>query len=346
MRIDDGNEEFAAVWTPMSDRELQALMLGHYGLRGRFERLNSERDETFLFSADDGGRYVLKIANPHERADLLDFQTGAFLHLERAAPDLPISRMIRSRDGLASWTLATESGQRTVRLLSYLDGEPLHRIASSQPQLRQLGTVCASLALGLQSYEAEPPGKRILWDMSGLPDLAEKLLSHVDPSRQGTVRACVDAFERDYVSARNALPTQPIHNDFNPHNILVDPANAGRITGVIDFGDMVFGTVASDVGVTLSYLVSRIEDAADLTAFMDAYCAVRPLSALELSLLPVTTRARLAMTILVTEWRAALFPENRDYILRNHGNAVKALASIDALPVQAFHPSSESLRET
>lgn len=344
MENDDDNEEFASVWTLVPDRELQAIMRGHYGLRGAFERLNSERDETYLFSADDGRRYVLKIANPHERTDLLAFQTGAFLHLERVAPDLPISRMIRSKEGLASWTLMAADGARTVRLLSYLDGEPLYRVASSGRQARQLGAVCALLARGLQSYEAERPGKRILWDMSGFPDLAAKLLVYVDPSRQAMVRACVDAFERDYAAVRDALPTQPIHNDFNPHNILVDPKDAGRITGVIDFGDMVVGTVAGDVGVALSYLLSRIADVSDLTAFIDAYCAVRPLSELELSLLPVTTRARLAMTILITEWRAALFPENRDYILRNHGNAVDALTSIDALPDHAFHPSQDSRR--
>jgi hypothetical protein len=49
------------------------------------------------------------------------------------------------------------------------------------------------------------------------------------------------------------------------------------------------------------------------------------------------------MTILITEWRAALFPENKDYILRNHMNAVTALTAIDALPRSVFQLNASSL---
>ncbi len=42
--------------------------------------------------------------------------------------------------------------------------------------------------------------------------------------------------------------------------------------------------------------------------------------------------ARLVITVLITEWRATRYPENRAYIMRNNGLAWAGLDHIDQLP--------------
>jgi Ser/Thr protein kinase RdoA (MazF antagonist) len=345
MDLNKNDEVFATTWSLLSDEQLKAITGDGYGLSGSLERLNSERDETFIFKSQDNTKYILKIGNPRERQDLLEFQTGAFLHLERVEPTLKVSRLIRSKQGSVAWTFEGEDGPRMVRLFSYMDGAPLFKVGSSPEQARQLGTVSAILGRGMSTYEARQPEDRILWDMSGFQELCRKLLHHVDPSRHDLILNTLDLFETRYIPVCDDLPVQPIHNDFNPHNILVDPLDHNRISGVIDFGDMVIGTLVSDVGVAMSYLLNRIGDVSELTAFMESYTAIRPLSEIELSVLPVLMRTRLAMTILVAEWRAALFPENKDYILRNHMNAVTALTAIDAVSQSAFQSNASTSRK-
>ncbi|MEW9613418.1 phosphotransferase [Shinella sp. S4-D37] len=341
MNAERTDDAFTNSWTPLDGSQQRSILADHFGLSGGVVRFNSERDETFLVTATDGAQYILKVANPQEDPTLLAFQTGAFLHLARVEPKLPVSRLIEARDGRVMPTIETAEGNRTARLFTYLAGEPLFKVASSAPQLEQLGRVCAMLGRGLSTYQADPPSDRILWDMAGFLELGARLFSYVDPARQALVRQCLGSFESDYLSVADTLARQPIHNDFNPYNILVDPDDANDVRGVIDFGDMVIGTVASDVGVALSYLVSRVGSVDELSHFLEAYCHIRPLSEPELTVLPVLMRARLAMTILITEWRAAIFPENRDYILRNHGNAVNALGDLNALSSSALRWTSK-----
>ncbi|RYY69269.1 MAG: aminoglycoside phosphotransferase, partial [Comamonadaceae bacterium] len=49
-----------------------------------------------------------------------------------------------------------------------------------------------------------------------------------------------------------------------------------------------------------------------------AACAVRPLSATELDLLFTLITARLVMVVAISGWRAARYPENAAYLLRNN----------------------------
>ena len=55
---------------------------------------------------------------------------------------------------------------------------------------------------------------------------------------------------------------------------------------------------------------------------------VLALEAKELDLLFDLIAMRMAMTILITEWRARRYPENRSYILKNHPAATLGLARL------------------
>lgn len=62
--------------------------------------------------------------------------------------------------------------------------------------------------------------------------------------------------------------------------------------------------------------------------YVDAFSAERALTAEEISLLPIIVAMRLAMTVLITNWRANLYPDNRAYILRNEPNAWRGLVAM------------------
>ena len=114
-----------------------------------------------------------------------------------------------------------------------------------------------------------------------------------------------------------AQRTQLVHNDFSPDNTLIS-ADASRVCGIIDFGDVTVTALVNDVAIAATYQLSDEPDllapALDLIA---GYHATTPLTDGELGLLPDLILARIVARIIISEWRAERFGDNRAYILRN-----------------------------
>ncbi len=104
-----------------------------------------------------------------------------------------------------------------------------------------------------------------------------------------------------------ALPRQVIHNDFNPHNVLVDGDTGERVTGVIDFGDMVVGPRVQDLAVALAYQIERGGGLDLADALLAGYAEHIAIGDDEAAILPAMVAARMAMTIVIGEWRAGLY---------------------------------------
>ncbi|NBT54825.1 MAG: hypothetical protein EBT05_08055 [Betaproteobacteria bacterium] len=141
------------------------------------------------------------------------------------------------------------------------------------------------------------------------------------------------------------LPQQFLHNDFNPYNLLVHPANPDQVCGVLDFGDMLHGPRVFDVAVAASYQChAQGQPSIDsLLEFMQGYQQANPLSSQELRLVPLLAAVRCAITLCITEQRAQWFPDNRDYILRNH---TVASAGLRALMTCGLAAAADLLLET
>lgn len=323
-------DAMSASWSATSLADAEAEVARVYGLSGRVKRLSSERDETFLFTREDGTEFILKIANPAEDPAALEFQDGALLHLAAAAPAVPVPRLVPTATGAPSHTLSSADGPRIMRLLTFLRGELQYRTPSSEAQSRNVGRALAALGLGLEDYKGRPPAGKLMWDISHTLDLSS-VVDHVGPERRAQVEAVLGEFERSLPAIGGLKRRQIIHNDFNPHNILLDPAAPTDVVGIIDFGDMVHAPLINDLAVALSYHLATDNWAARTGAFLDGFLSARALEPAEIELLPLLARSRLAMSIIIAEWRSARFPENRDYIMRNHATAWRGLQNISDL---------------
>lgn len=320
-------DSMSATWSATSLSDAEAAVKQVYGASGSIRRLSSERDETFLFTRSDGKDFILKIANPAEDPASLEFQDGALMHLEAAAPNVPVPRLMLTKTGAPSHTLSTFDGPRVMRLLTFLGGELQYRTSASETQSRNVGRALAQLGLGLEDYKGRPPAGKLMWDISHTLDLVA-LLDHVGIERRAQVEAILAEFERSMPAIAAIKRRQIIHNDFNPHNILLDPAEPTKVVGIIDFGDMVHAPLINDLAVALSYHLATDNWAARTGAFLEGFLSARALEPAEIELLPLLARSRLAMSIIIAEWRSARFPENRAYIMRNHATACRGLQNI------------------
>lgn len=303
--------------------EAARLAQAHFGVTGRLSRLTSERDVNHLIDGP-AGRFVLKLSNPAEPVEVTDLQTRALLHLEPAG--LPVPCVVRSLGGQTEVRLP----QGVLRLLTYLDGDLMHRHPGSAPLRRAMGAMTARLALGLRGF-AHPAARHVLqWDIRHASAL-RPLVGDLPADLRQPVTAALDRFDRDVAPRLPALRWQVVHNDLNPHNILVS-ADGAEVTGILDFGDMVETPLVCDLAVAASYQVDPAAPLSSLTEFAGAYHAVLPLTPDESALILPLTEARWLTTLLITAHRAALYPENAAYILRNAALAragLLALAGLD-----------------
>jgi len=319
---------------PVDTAAAEALLRDLWGIEGRAESLACERDANFRITTEAGPGYVLKVANPAEARATTAFQVEALRWLGRGAPTLPVPRMIATRAGDFLAPLALSDGRdSTVRLLSWVPGTPVARAGGGGALAGQIGTLAAQLGAGLAEFTHPASGHEILWDIRHLPRLAPLLASLPAGALRDQLQAEIDHFAAAVAPRLPALRWQVVHNDLNHHNLVVDPQAPGRITGVLDFGDMVRTPRAVDVAVAAAYLTHLEDDPlAPVMRMVTAYAAVTPLEAAEIDLLRDLIVARLVASIAITEWRAARYPENAAYILRNNRGARAGMERFAALP--------------
>ena len=294
--------------------------------------LSGERDLNFLVDvADSPDRYVLKVSDARENPQALALQNAALDHLAQQAPQLPVQRIHRWCDGAHLLALPGPDGMCFARVLTYLPGLPLHEAPPSAAQRRSIGATLAALDRALQDF-AHPPvsNEALMWDLQRTAELQSWLPAIQDAQSRAWGEQVFAHYVQQVPPLLATLPQQFLHNDFNPYNLLVNPADPDQVCGVLDFGDMLHGPRVIDVAVAASYQCHaqgqpRTES---LLEFMQGYQHANPLSRAELRLLPLLAAVRCAITLCITERRAQWFPENRAYILRNHAVASAGLRAL------------------
>ncbi|MDH5373631.1 MAG: aminotransferase class III-fold pyridoxal phosphate-dependent enzyme, partial [Acidimicrobiia bacterium] len=153
-----------------------------------------------------------------------------------------------------------------------------------------------------------------------------------DESQKELIEHWLDRFDTDIAPRLARLRAQIIHNDFNPENLLVNPSAPNRISGIIDFGDMVHSPLITDLAVAAGYQVLTDDDPTTAIAELAAaYNGTVPLESAEIEVLPDLAACRLVQSLLVGAWRARHHTDNTDYILSYSDSSWDALQRFSAL---------------
>lgn len=333
MMLDDRPIAAAALSTAapsLSLDEVTALVARLYAIHGSVTPLAGERDQNCRIETADGSQYVVKIGNPSEPVPVVDFQIAALDHVARAAPGLPVPRVVRTLGGWPRDTVALPDGRRsTVRMLTYLDGVQIRETPRTAAQRRAMGTVLAQLDLALQGCAHPAAGHDLLWNVSTAHRLADKLDAVVDAPRRALAAAFMRRFTDHVLPRLAAVRSQVIHNDYHLYNVLVAPDDHERIVGIIDFGDMLQAPLVGEVATAAAFHMTGNADPFEGAAqFVGAYHATLPLVDAEQEIVADLMATRHLITALISEWRAARYPENRAYIMRHNPAAWEALSQM------------------
>ncbi|MCH9296082.1 phosphotransferase [Pantoea allii] len=307
---------------------IQSLVSEMYGIEGNIRPLASERDQNCCIEQADGTRYVLKISNPSEALSIVDFQIRALNHVAEVAPDLLIPRVVRTRKGQDCDNVTLADGAKTtVRMLTYLDGMQVKDTNRTPAQRRAMGTCLAQLDLALQGFTHPAASHDLLWNVSAAHRLMDKLEELVDPTRRRLAEKFMTRFTTHVLPRLSAVRAQVIHNDFHLYNVMVAPEEQDRITGIIDFGDMLYAPLVGEVATAAAFQMSGQPDPFEGAAqFVGAYHKTLPLNDMEQDIVTDLMATRHLITVLITEWRAVRYPHNRAYIMRHNPAAWEALS--------------------
>lgn len=285
-------------------------------------RLDTERDDTFRARTLDGV-VTLKVAHPGDRKRVIELQTAALAHAAAADPGIPLQRVIPALDGA---TLVT-TRFRSARVLSWLDGVLLHDMPQSRKVLTAAGTMLGRLNLALRDFTHPAAARELAWDVARLPELGSL-------ATEPLMQRVLERFDTDVAPVLGDLPHQIVHNDFHPANVLVDARRGTTITGVLDFGDVVFTARVCDLAVALAYLVP---DAAPpwpgVRAFREGFESVVPLTDAERAVLPVLIAGR---TLMRTVINRAMNPGDEEELSDFYDRNSRKLAHLLELGPGAF----------
>ncbi len=318
----------------VSDAEAAELASSYFGITvSAVSPLTSERDQNLRLTDEAGRKWVMKLANPTEEPVVTDFQTKALCHALAMDPGLPLPHVRQCLTGEFIRPVPLSDGRTSaLRVLSWVEGQPLVQAPQSSVQRRNLALCHARLTRAFQGFSHPGQHLWLQWDSSNI-DRCAGLISDIEgEDNRARVAAVLEDFAQIAKPAMAGMRRQVIYNDLNFHNVLVDPAAPDQITGIIDFGDIVTAPMVNDLAVAASYQFGSTGDCQAAGEFIEAWTSALPLTEAEIALLPLLIEARLALTLLITFYRAHRYPENAPYILRNNQPARAALAVLRDRP--------------
>ncbi len=266
-----------AVFTSVSPDELQPwLHQFQVGTLQSLEGISAGIENTNYFVDTDCGRYVLTVFEKLT-PDELPFYLGLMDHLAQA--ELPCPSPARAADGALFCMLKG----KPASLVSRLSGRSA--LTPDATHCAAMGAMTARLHLAAASYpasQANPRGPR--WWARTVP----QVLPFMPADEQAMLQ---DELASQLAHRLDPLPRGVIHADLFRDNVLFD---GGQVGGVIDFYFAGADVWLFDLAVVINdWGINPQAEHQPLLcqALLDAYQAVRPLTAAERAAWPVMLRA-------------------------------------------------------
>lgn len=244
----------------LSEAQAHAVLQAHYGLAGNLSVLGSQQDLNFRVVTPQGG-YVLKACHGSYAQLELEAQHAALAFLRDQG--LPVPAVRSAHNGMGLLELDIDAQPLRLRLLDYIEGQPLTRLKHMEPRLMaELGGLCAKLDKALAHFDHPGLARTLQWD----PQHAGALIDHLLPVLQDSgQRARIEHATRQanerLMPLVDQLPSQAVHLDITDDNTVWarDAQRQWQLQGVIDFGDLLRTWRIADLSVTCAALLHHAE---------------------------------------------------------------------------------------
>lgn len=299
-----------------------------FGIRASAHTLPSERDQNFKLVASDGEAYILKIAHPDETRAVLEFENTALERLARVTGLRVFPRVLAARSSEDIAVVRDENDAAFfVRLLTFLPGTALAQVKNpGAALLYDLGLTIGKMDLALAPLEHPAMVRFMQWDAAHAPLLIQQNMPlAAGDERRARLENFLVRYQQYAAPHLPALRRTVVYNDANDHNVLI----AGeRVSGVVDFGDMLHSYTVNDVAIACAYAMLDKEDPfAVAREIVRGYQEAFPPTWDERAVLPELILLRLALSVSICARQKMQEPDN-PYIVISEAPAWKLLTRL------------------
>ncbi|NXY48259.1 HYKK kinase, partial [Ceuthmochares aereus] len=281
--------------------------------------------------AQGADEYVLKITNSEDSREpgLIEVQTQAMMFL--SAEGFPAATPYLTKDGSIMSLESGDSGSGNrkfmVRLLTYLPGTPIAKIATNAQILYEVGKLAANLDKALAEKFHHPSAKTLhrgqfIWNLANVPLLDQYICALGQNKYRAVVEQVIEQFKGKVIPKLSSFRACINHGDLNDHNILVDSCSDSlenpqyRVSGILDFSDMSYGYYVFEVAIVIMYMMVESADPLCVGGHVLAgFESVVPLTAEERGALFLLVSGRFAQSLVIAAHTALQYPENTEYLM-------------------------------
>lgn len=290
--------------------DARQTLLGLYHLEGDASRLPGEYDHNFHIRCADGSEYLLKISHQHEQDSIVDLQNAVLQTLQKVQP--PFQFPVLQKTSTNEWIgklASTNGNDHHVRLFSYVPGTLMSSIKQHSPVLLQsLGEQAAHLTRALQQFKHPAANRKLKWDLKQAAWIREHIHIITNEHDLQSINYFLNRFDPKILLKLSELPHSIIHGDVNDYNILV---SHDRVTGFIDFGDLVETATICELAIALTYaMLDKPEPLQTAIHVIEGYHAILPLSQEEVEVLFDLIGMRLCTSVVNSALRKKEQPDD------------------------------------
>ncbi len=304
-----------------TEHQAAALAKEFFNLTASADLLPSERDQNFRLQDEKGGPFVLKIANATEAREVLELQNLAMTHVVEKGAALfeefdPCPRVCSAPSGETIISIPGQDGAgHYLRLLTYLPGKPLATVNPHDNNLLfSLGSFLGRVDRAFMDF-VHPATRRVFhWDLARCGEVVASLLDDIDDAeKRDLVQHRLDRYRADTAPKLAGLRASVIHSDGNDYNVLASPYGrwGNRVTGLIDFGDMVHSRTVNELAIACAYaIMGKTDPLAAAVQVVAGYHRAFALTETELAVLFDLICMRLCTSVCHSAHQIRLAPQN------------------------------------
>ena len=289
---------------------MKDILLKHFGIETiEIKKLVGYENVNYMVKTH-AAKYVFKTYNFDEQLfDVVKAESNVLAHLVQQAKQL-FPKPIKCLDG-EFVNVIDINGQKTIiRLLTFLEGQFFAEAKQTHLLFSSFGKFLANMDLrflNLKNYTIQ--SRQFKWDLQ-YAHLNKQLVNEIeDPGNRKIVEYFLLQYDEQVRSKIAKLRKSIIHNDPNDCNVLV---NHGEVSGIIDFGDLVYSPLINELAVGITYAIMGKNDPVSWAQIIvHSYHKILPLQTMEVDLLYYLIAARLCITVCNSAYHKKLNPENK-----------------------------------
>ena len=294
----------------------------------KLSKLNSERDTNFIISLKSKKKYVLKISNPSEKLNILNYQDRLIKHLRK---DIKLKKYIPKIYHTKILNYLDKKNRKCfVRILSFIDGSMYGDIKSNENIEKSIGTLLANTSIQLKSY-MDPIGiRKFIWDPSDISWLIKDIEKFTGKNKSILINAYFE-YEKYVKNNLKKLRYSITHSDPNNYNLVI---KNNEVNGLLDYGDSIYAPTINDLAICLSYALMNKENIySTLRNIISEYHKKFPISDDEIYSLISLTKSRLMITVIMSKKQRIKYPSNK-YLSISEKDAWMLLKKLDQIPTK------------